>query len=98
MYEPAEAMLPQVPRLRETVLGNKHPSILTSMNNLAEVLRDQAKYEQAEAILRRALRLRETVLGQKHPSTRASMNDLADVLRDQGKDGRVEEMFDQDTG
>jgi hypothetical protein len=32
-------------RLRETVLGKGHPSTLTSMNNLAGVLRDQGKYE-----------------------------------------------------
>jgi hypothetical protein len=32
-------------RLRETVLGKEHPSTLTSMNNLAGVLRDQGKYE-----------------------------------------------------
>ena len=38
----------QVLGLRDTVLGKEHPSTLTSMNNLAMVLRDQGKYEQAE--------------------------------------------------
>jgi hypothetical protein len=30
-----------------TVLGKEHPSTLTSINNLAAVMRDQGKYEQA---------------------------------------------------
>ena len=35
----------------------EHPSTLTTMNNLATVLRDQGKYEQAEVMHRQALRL-----------------------------------------
>jgi hypothetical protein len=38
--------------LRETVLGKEHPSTLTSMYNLAMVLKDQGKYEQAEEMRR----------------------------------------------
>jgi hypothetical protein len=33
----AEKMHRQAIRLRETVLGKKHPSILTSINNLAVI-------------------------------------------------------------
>ena len=36
--------------LRETVFGKEHPDTLTSMNNLAGMLRDQGKSEQAEEI------------------------------------------------
>jgi hypothetical protein len=45
-------MLRQVLGLSETVPGKEHPSILTSLNNLAMTLRDQGKYEQAEEMLR----------------------------------------------
>jgi hypothetical protein len=47
-YEQVEEMHQQALGLKETVLGEEHPSTLTSMNNLAGVLRDQGKYEQAE--------------------------------------------------
>jgi tetratricopeptide (TPR) repeat protein len=47
------------------VLGNEHPDTLTSMNNLALVLRDQGKYEEAEEMYRQALRLKETALGKE---------------------------------
>jgi hypothetical protein len=52
---------------REKVLGVEHPSTLSSVNNLAEVFRDQGKYEEAEEMHRRALEGREKVLGAEHP-------------------------------
>jgi hypothetical protein len=52
--------------LSEKVLGKEHPSILTSMNNLSLVLRDQGKYEEAEATQRQALGLAEKELGKEH--------------------------------
>jgi len=39
----------------EKARGAEHPDTLTSVNNLALVLRDQGKYEEAEKINRRAL-------------------------------------------
>ena len=45
------------------MLGPEHPSTLTSMNNLAQVLYSQGKYEAAEEMQRRALELKEKVLG-----------------------------------
>jgi len=38
----------QALRLSETVLGKEHPSILTSMSNLAGLVSCQGKYEHAE--------------------------------------------------
>ena len=34
----------------EKVLGREHPNTLTSIINLAEVLREQGKYDQTEEI------------------------------------------------
>ena len=65
------------------MLGPEHPDTLISMNNLAEVLRDQGKYQAAEEMHRRALELKGKVLGPEHPSTLASMNNLGLVLRGQ---------------
>ena len=74
-------------RTKETVLGKEHPSTLSSMNNLADVLSDQGKYEQAEEMHRQVLGLRETVLGKEHPSTPTSMNNIAVAfLRAPGRD------------
>jgi hypothetical protein len=42
-YTQAEEMHREVLRLRETVLGKEHPNTLTSMSNLANMLKDQGK-------------------------------------------------------
>jgi hypothetical protein len=46
-----------------------HPDTLTSVNNLALVLRYLGKYKQAEAMNQRALTGYEKALGVDHPST-----------------------------
>jgi hypothetical protein len=62
-------------------LGKEHPETLTSVNNLASMLRYQGKYEEAETMNRRTLKGREKTLGKEHFSTLASINNLASVLR-----------------
>jgi hypothetical protein len=44
-------------QLKEKVLGEEHPSMLISMDNLASVLQSQAKYEEAEGMHRQTLQL-----------------------------------------
>jgi hypothetical protein len=54
-----------------TMLGREHPSTLTSINNLAAVLRDQGKYGQAGEMYRQALGLREDL--KTKPSMRCEL-------------------------
>src|SRR3990170_1476431 len=42
--------------------GEKHPSTLTSMNNLAELYRAQGRYGEAEPLYKQALQLSQEVL------------------------------------
>ena len=84
-YSDAKDMFQQALKLREEVLGQRHPETLGSMYNFASVLDSQGKYDEAEAIYRQTLQLSEEVLGQRHPDTLASMNNLALVLHNQGK-------------
>jgi Tetratricopeptide repeat/WD domain, G-beta repeat len=83
--EAVEKMRQQKLELLQKVLGSGHPVTLTSMNNLAEMLRHKGKYEAAEEMHR-------PVLGPEHPDTLASMNNLAVVLYSQGKYEAAEEM------
>ena len=64
----------------EKVLGPEHPSMLTSMSNLAGVLDNQGKYEEAESMNRQTLAQREKVLGPEHPDTLRSVYYLAHLL------------------
>lgn len=47
-YDEAEQMHREALELRKKVLGREHPSILTSINNLAGIFGSQGKYKKAE--------------------------------------------------
>lgn len=83
----SEAFEVQAFHLRKTeeTFGKEHPNTLTSMSNLASVLRFQGKYDEAEGIHRQVLALRESVLGKEHPSTLKSMANLALTYGDLGR-------------
>ncbi len=66
------------------VLGDEHPDTLTSMNNLAGVLRDQGALPEARHLHEQELTVQRRVLGDEHPDTLTSMNNLALVLQAQG--------------
>ena len=72
------------------MLGAEHPDTLTSINNLALVLRDQGKYKKVEEMSRRVLKGREKVLGVEHLSTLTSVSNLALVLQRQRKHEALE--------
>jgi Flp pilus assembly protein TadD len=69
--------------------------MLSSMANLALVLRGQGKYEAAEEVHQQALEPTEKVLGPEHPSTLTSMDNLALVLDSQGKYKAAERRADE---
>lgn len=66
-------------------LGDQHPDMLTSINNLATVLRNEGKYEAAEEMSRRALDGREKALEKEHTHTLTSISNLALVLTESGE-------------
>ena len=43
------------------VYGDEHPNVAQSLNNLAELLRNQKKYEEAEPLFRQSLAIRRKV-------------------------------------
>lgn len=62
------------------MFGAEHLHMLTSMNNLALVLRMQGNYKEAELINRQTLARREKVLGAEHLDTLTSVYCLAHLL------------------
>ncbi|KAL0929379.1 uncharacterized protein CTRU02_215545 [Colletotrichum truncatum] len=94
-YGEAEQMHRQTLELMQKVLGPENPSTLTSMSNLAGVLKSQGKYEEAEQMHRQTLELSQKVVGLDNPSTLTSMNNLAGVLKSQGKYEEAEQMHRQ---
>ncbi|KAF2727809.1 HET-domain-containing protein [Polyplosphaeria fusca] len=67
----------QVIETSSRVLGDEHPSTLTSMNNLAFTFKSLGKVEQAFSLMKDCCRLQEEVLGPHHPDTVSSQEALA---------------------
>lgn len=76
-----------------TTLGEKHPSTLAAMRNLAFVYQSEGNYQKAEPFYLKALQTSKETLGEKHLNSLSSLNDLALLYYDQGKYDLAESLF-----
>ena len=67
----------QALELRKRLLGDEHPDVATSLNNLALLYDSQGRYSEADPLLVQALELRKRLLREEHPHVAASLNNLA---------------------
>ena len=68
-YEAAEPLFLQALALRKKLLGESHPDVAQSLNNLALLYDSQGRYDEAESLYLQALTIAEQVLGKNHPNT-----------------------------
>jgi tetratricopeptide (TPR) repeat protein len=68
--------------MHRKLLGNDHPEVANSLDNLAVLLRQQNRLDAAEPLTREALSIREQVLGPEHPHTVSSIYELASIQRE----------------
>ena len=80
----AEGLFERALAIREKALGASHPDMGQTLNDLANLYRDQRKFLEAERLLRRALTIREQALGPSHPDVAATRHDLAAAASGQG--------------
>ena len=50
-------------------MGEDHPDVASSLNNLAALYHSQGRYEKAEPRFLQALKIAEQALGKNHPNT-----------------------------
>ncbi|CAK9093427.1 Kinesin light chain (KLC) [Durusdinium trenchii] len=91
---PAKALFRASPdplweRLRDT----RSPEILTSLNNLAVLLKAEGQLPEAEELYRQALSGRRRALGDLHPDTLTSINNLATLLASTGRSDEAETLY-----
>jgi tetratricopeptide (TPR) repeat protein len=77
------------------VLGEEHPDVATSLNNLAALLNAQGKYDESILLFTRSLEIKRKVLGEEDPDVATSLNNLAESFRSQGKYNEAEPLFQQ---
>ncbi|KAI9764071.1 MAG: hypothetical protein M1840_008875 [Geoglossum simile] len=91
-YGEAEKLFLQVMEMFKRVLGEEHPSTLTSMANLASTYRNQGRWKEAEELEVQVIETRKRVLGEEHPDTLVSMTNLALTYSNQGRWKEAEEL------
>jgi tetratricopeptide (TPR) repeat protein len=84
-YEEAEPLYQQALALMQELLGDRHPYVAQSLNNLAALRYNQNRYDEAEALFLQALEICESVLGSNHPNTQSVKESLAYLRTNQGK-------------
>ncbi|KAJ4193670.1 hypothetical protein NW759_016585 [Fusarium solani] len=91
-YTAAEKLGGKAVEIRTKVLGEEHPSTLTSMANLASTFWNQGRWKEAEELQVEVMETTKRVLGDEHPSTLTSMANLASTFRNQGRWKEAEEL------
>ena len=77
-YDRAVVVAKKALQVAEQAVGPNHPSVATSLNNLALLYFTQGQYAQAEPLFKRALAIDEKALGRDHPDVATDLNNLAD--------------------
>ena len=77
----AEELDMQVMETRKRVLGEEHPSTLTSMANLALTYKNQGRWKEAEELEVQVMETRKRVLGDEHLDVLMAMDNLAFTLK-----------------
>jgi len=93
LYEPAERQLRRAIELRRAQLGDEAPETLTSLDELALVLRIRGRFDEATEVAERTLGVRSRTLGPNHPDTLTAASTLAAVYASLGRLGPAEELY-----
>ncbi|CAN5356503.1 hypothetical protein BH10CYA1_BH10CYA1_33060 [soil metagenome] len=76
-------------------LGNNHPELPMSLNNLATLYRDQGLYDKSESTFREALTIWDKRIKRDDLNRAAILNGTGKILRDQGKYSEAEKYYTQ---
>ncbi|MFM6513582.1 MAG: tetratricopeptide repeat protein [Microcystis panniformis] len=74
-------------------LGENHPHVAASLNNLAGLYRCQGRYAEAEPLYKRSVSLIKQLLGENHPIVATSLNNLALLYQCQGRYTEAESLY-----
>jgi tetratricopeptide (TPR) repeat protein len=77
------------------LLGEDHPNVAASLNNLAYLYASQGRYTEAEPLFVRALELRKRLLENGHADVATSLNNLAGLYYAQGRYTEAEPLYIQ---
>ena len=92
-YEEAEPLYQRALAMRTRLLGDEHPDVARSLNNLALLYKNQGRYGEAEPLYQDALAMRQRLLGEAHPDTGTSLKNLANLYILMGRYREAEPLY-----
>ncbi|AFY41701.1 tetratricopeptide repeat protein [Nostoc sp. PCC 7107] len=95
LYDKAAPWREQCLEITKKRLGEEHPDVATSLNNLADLYYSQGRYSEAEPLCIDALALTLKLLGEEHPDVANSLNNLAELYRSQDRYSEAEALHIQ---
>ncbi|WP_293073501.1 tetratricopeptide repeat protein [Moorena sp. SIO4A5] len=95
IYDQAEPWYEQCLEITRSRLGENHPSVASSLHNLAGLYNSMGRYDQAEPLLQQALEITRSRLGENHPSVASSLNNLALLYNSMGRYEKAEPLYQQ---
>merc|ERR1711937_1003590 len=81
----AEPLHQQSLTIQKKVLGEEHPDVAASLNNLANLLQRMGKLQEAEPLYKESLAIFKKVLWSEHPLVVMSLFNVAMLLQAMGK-------------
>ena len=84
-YNEAEPLCIKALELDKHLLGENHPNVAESLNNLAEIYRETGRYSEAEPLYLQALDICERVWGVDHIRSVAVRENLEKLAAAMGK-------------
>jgi tetratricopeptide (TPR) repeat protein len=79
--------------IREKAFGPDRPEVAESLNNLAEVYRNQGRYGDAEPLYQRSLAILEQAVGRDHPDVGRVLDNLALAYHQQERYAEIEPFY-----
>jgi tetratricopeptide (TPR) repeat protein len=67
--------------------------LAATLNNLAELYKEEGRYADAEPLYKRVLAINEKALGPDHPSVALALNDLAELYKEEGRYADAEPLY-----
>jgi tetratricopeptide (TPR) repeat protein len=95
LYAQAEPWFKQCLEVTKKRLGDNHPYVAQSLNNLAGLYKSQGRYADAEPLYQQALQLMRHLRGEEHPYLAPTLNSLAELYRSQGRYADAEPLYQQ---
>jgi tetratricopeptide (TPR) repeat protein len=78
--------------VKESELGEDHPDVATSLNNLAQLHMARSRYLEAAPLLERSLAIQEKALGAEHAVLGRTLTLLGEVYRHLGREDALFEV------